>query len=576
MIKKILFIFSIYYLPILGLSSLIVKLAYDKQYSNLDTLQKKDLYYKKKLVKELLNPIIANVFYWSNYNFSENDFDPKMNGGLGKEFGDFLIGMSNYSQFRLIDNMGQEVFRLNRSEKGNVLREAILQDKSYSKYFQNTNQLKKGQIYLSPLNLNVENNILEIPYSPTIRGSAPIFDSENKRLGIVIINFNAQKLLEILKNDDDYSFTLIDNKGNYLATKDKKKDFSHIIPNQEKSNFASMHPKVWNILKKETDTSFVKDKDLWVKIQFNFKVELANLPVFQYKNSDIETSNNWLLINQIPYELIQKKLNKLLFAVLVFNILVIIFLFCFVLLRLKSKKAKKEYLRELKSINKKLEIRNYQLKGYNNMVAHNLRAPATSISALISILVSSTTYDEAKVLFPKLTTVTSNINLLVDDLFTYVEILNNDKPKIERLDLNEIVNSVLNIHKDTLLSNSIHVTQEFVEWNEVQFSRDYLKIVLQNLISNAIKYRNLKNNSYIYIRSSFKNNKKIITIKDNGLGINLNRYNHEIFKFHKRFHKGVSGRGMGLFITKTILESLGARIEVESKINEGTIFTIIF
>ena len=221
MLKKLFLRFCKYYLPILVLSILAAAWIFSRNNDKLITLQQKELANKKQLVTELIKPMIANLYYWEQYHFSKTDFNPESNAHLEKEIGDFVIGMDSYSQFRLIDLEGQEVFRLNRERDGKVVKSPTLQDKSDRNYYLETRDLGKNQIYLSPLNLNLENGVLEVPYQPMIRGVSPILDGNGTKLGIVVINFSASKLLDMLKRENQYPFMLLDRAGNYLASNDK-------------------------------------------------------------------------------------------------------------------------------------------------------------------------------------------------------------------------------------------------------------------------------------------------------------------------------------------------------------------
>jgi len=70
--------------------------------------------------------------------------------------------------------------------------------------------------------------------------------------------------------------------------------------------------------------------------------------------------------------------------------------------------------------------------------------------------------------------------------------------------------------------------------------------------------------------------KCVLEIKDNGLGIDLEKHGRKLFGMYKTFHKNKNSRGIGLFITKNQIESMGGNIEVESKTNIGTTFKIFF
>ncbi|NNG09403.1 MAG: sensor histidine kinase, partial [Arenibacter sp.] len=554
------------------------------------TLQQKELTNKKQLVTELIKPMIANLYYWEQYQFSKDDFNPESNAHLEKEIGDFVIGMDSYSQFRLINLDGMEVFRLNREGNGNVVKSSSLQDKGDRDYFLETRDLEKNQIYLSPLNLNRENGVLEVPYKPMIRGVAPILDSSGAKLGVVVINFSAGKLLDMLKRENHYPFVLLDRQGNYLASNNSDKEFAHLIPDAKNTTFSEENPALWDSLNQEESTFLYHDGDLWIKSELDFKKELSQIPIFQYQLADIRTNNHWLLLNHIESKLLNVDLKKEIYILLLINVLGIFTLLYLALIETKAEIHKRRYLESLETVNRelkmkknslenthnKLALRNAQLLEYNNIVAHNLRAPTTSVSALVSMLVETKDYEEAKSYFPKLKSVTQAINTLVDDLLVYVRILNDDKVETENIALEPLVKATLNLYMETLDGETIDVKTDYSGWQEIRFSRIYLQSVLQNLISNAIKYRDMGKKPSISIKTQIENRQKVLVFTDNGVGMDLKRHGTDIFKLYKRLHRNLSGKGMGLFLVKTQLESLGASIEVSSELGQGTTFKITF
>lgn len=580
------------------MSVLAVFWLYKMEHEKLIALQQDELSNKKQLIVELLKPMIANLYYWEQYGFSESDFDPDKNSHLDKKIGDFVIGMDSYNQFRLINLSGKEVYRLNRQDDGKIVKSIALQDKAIRDYYKVTTDLQKNQIYLSPLNLNQENGVLELPYKPMIRGVAPIFDALGNKLGIVVINFSAERFLDLLKKDNQYSFMLLDRFGNYLVSKDGKKEFAHLIPNSRNITFYEEHPDLADSLNRKETTSLFQNGDLWIKTELDFKTELAQTPLFQHKFADIKTNNKWVLLKYLDSHTLNARLKSEIFSIFLINLLAIAVIFCLSYLEAKSDTSKKKYMQALEEINKeleskstelenknnalaaiqnKLELRNAQLLEYNNIVAHNLRAPTTSVSALVSMLKEAKDYEEAKSYFPKLQKVTHAINTLVDDLLIYVRILNDDDQiNMEIIALEALIEAALDLYIGTLDKETIEVKKDFTAWYEVKFSKIYLQSVIQNLISNAIKYRDPNKKSFIFIHTLWEDNKKVLVVEDNGVGVDLNRYGSDIFKLYKRFHRGLSGKGMGLFLVKTQLESLNANIEVSSELGKGTTFKIIF
>jgi signal transduction histidine kinase len=131
------------------------------------------------------------------------------------------------------------------------------------------------------------------------------------------------------------------------------------------------------------------------------------------------------------------------------------------------------------------------------------------------------------------------------------------------------------------LSNSIdkhrvRILSDFSEVDEIYSLRIYMYSIFYNLIGNSIKYGKPNVPPLIEIKSRKENGKIILTFKDNGLGIDMKTNGDKIFGLYRRFHSHVEGKGMGLFMVKTQVESLGGRITVASEVNKGTEFTLVF
>ena len=94
------------------------------------------------------------------------------------------------------------------------------------------------------------------------------------------------------------------------------------------------------------------------------------------------------------------------------------------------------------------------------------------------------------------------------------------------------------------------------------------------MVSNAIKYRDPIRKPIIQLTSYKEDDFVTITIKDNGLGIDMELFRDKLFTLYKRFHTHVEGKGMGLYLIKTQVESMGGKIEVASEVDKGTTFKV--
>lgn len=94
------------------------------------------------------------------------------------------------------------------------------------------------------------------------------------------------------------------------------------------------------------------------------------------------------------------------------------------------------------------------------------------------------------------------------------------------------------------------------------------------MITNAIKYRSEERSGYLKIHANVEESMISISFEDNGLGIDLKKHGDKLFGMYKTFHNHDDSRGVGLFITKNQIESMGGKIDVESEVNVGTTFII--
>jgi signal transduction histidine kinase len=115
---------------------------------------------------------------------------------------------------------------------------------------------------------------------------------------------------------------------------------------------------------------------------------------------------------------------------------------------------------------------------------------------------------------------------------------------------------------------------DFSESPEINYIPAYLESIFQNLLTNSIKYRQ-QNHAPLIKCYTFQMNGHIYMIfEDNGVGIDLERHGDKVFGMYKTFHKNADAKGIGLFITRSQVESLGGTIKIESTVNVGTKFTL--
>ncbi|UOK42004.1 MULTISPECIES: sensor histidine kinase [Flavobacterium] len=219
---------------------------------------------------------------------------------------------------------------------------------------------------------------------------------------------------------------------------------------------------------------------------------------------------------------------------------------------------------------------NKRLLNFSHIVSHNLRSHTSNIQSLINLIEMSDNEDEKKELLVLLKSVSEALNETMDNLNEVVSIQTNITPVIEELNLNKFINRTLEVLRNQIIKNEAEIENNITDDQTVKFNPAYLESVLLNFLSNAIRYKHPKRNPSIELNSYLEDNYRVVEIKDNGIGIDLDKNGNKLFGMYKTFTNNPESRGIGLFITKNQVDALKGKIKVESKLNEGTTFKIYF
>lgn len=243
------------------------------------------------------------------------------------------------------------------------------------------------------------------------------------------------------------------------------------------------------------------------------------------------------------------------------------------------KKSEEELLmskRNLEVAAYELEEQNRQLDEFAHIISHNLRSPVNNIKALLSFINEGSSMSEYQLIFEKIKNVASNISETMNELLETIRIKKN--VEIERVELRfkDILDKVIQSLEGDLIESGATVTYNFNNAPIIYYSKAYLESILQNLLSNAIKYRSNERIPEIFVSTEIVPTGIELRVKDNGLGIDLHKFGNKLFGLHKTFHENKEARGVGLFLTKTQIETLGGSITAESEVNKGTTFIIKF
>lgn len=220
--------------------------------------------------------------------------------------------------------------------------------------------------------------------------------------------------------------------------------------------------------------------------------------------------------------------------------------------------------------------RNKNLEQFSYIVSHNLRAPIANIIGLSDLLMLNDCNDEEKEMLDGIQGSITKLDGVISDLNNALQVKNPVNENKTTVVLSQLLSDIKQSINNLLQAEDVSIIANFTEVDELLTLKSYLYSIFFNLISNSIKYRQPGIEPVISITSHKRKNSIELVFQDNGLGIDLVRNADSIFGLYKRFHNHTEGKGMGLYMAKTQVEALGGTINIESEVNKGTTFKIVF
>ncbi|GGH21905.1 PAS domain-containing sensor histidine kinase [Mucilaginibacter phyllosphaerae] len=238
---------------------------------------------------------------------------------------------------------------------------------------------------------------------------------------------------------------------------------------------------------------------------------------------------------------------------------------------------KKKLEADRNSLITKLTSINNDLKQLTYTTSHDLRSPVNNLLTVFTLLDTSKIQDTETLEF---------IGILKDaadslkyTLNSYVDVLSEKNGlivKTEEIHLNDCLNSVAHSLSALIQSSHTTINADFNDLPNITFNRTYLESIFLNLITNAIKYARPGVAPIITIQSAIVNAAKQITFIDEGSGFDMEKVKHKVFGLNQKFHNYSDSKGIGLYLVYNHITSMGGQISLDSKPNQGAVFTITF
>jgi PAS domain S-box-containing protein len=230
----------------------------------------------------------------------------------------------------------------------------------------------------------------------------------------------------------------------------------------------------------------------------------------------------------------------------------------------------------LKNKNGELEKINQLHENLLYIVAHDLRNPIGNMHLILELMDGIRNDAEKENFIGKLKEMVNRQENIVLGLVELLEVQSPEKVNPKDIELEELVKDIILENEAVLSDCGAKVNFNFNPAPILNHIPSFVTSILKNLINNAIKYRKEAEKLVLNISSMDKDEYLVISLNDNGIGIDLEKHKKNLFQPFKRFTRQSEGTGMGLYLIKNLIEKNGGFIEVESQLGVGTTFNCYF
>lgn len=233
-----------------GVFFLISYYQYQERINIIKQEEKNTILLAKEIIINEFNTVFSDLKYLANHQLLQQYLLNDLNKGfLEKDFLNFSINKKKYNQIRYINNLGYEVIRINYiNNAGFITTDENLQNKSHRYYYKKTQTLEPGQIYVSPFDLNIENQRIDTPYIPVIRISTKVFDANTVEKGILVLNYLGNNLINRLRELDskvNSRLFLINNDGYFIIGRNSEEEWGFMFKEKKHITFNNIYPEVF-------------------------------------------------------------------------------------------------------------------------------------------------------------------------------------------------------------------------------------------------------------------------------------------------------------------------------------------
>ncbi len=484
-----------------------------------------------------------------------------------------------YDQIRFIDETGMERVRVNFDNgRPFIVPETELQSKVQRYYFTDAIRLARGNVYISPFDLNIEHDQIEQPQKPMIRLATPVFDRTGHKRGIVILNYLGARLITRLKELAPHpadNLMLLNAEGYWLMSPLPKDEWGFMFDTRRDRKFGQEFPAAWKRISEGETGQFYDRGGLFTFVTVH---PFAHGEKRMQQAGADQGDYQWKIVSYLPQDLLTSRIGKSMkmFASLQATFLVVLGIVCAVWARgsVRRQQDRLEIMRlnqDLLHRTADLENSNHELEAFAYSVSHDLRAPLRHINSFSAILQEDhleQLNDEGRNCLERISNASRNMGKLIDSL---LELARVSRVEINRepVDLGEMGSTIIREYGTVEPERRVQFTTagKLTAHADPQLAR----LILQNLLGNAWKYTSTNDTATIAFGVETINGEPTFFVRDNGVGFDM-QYADKLFRPFHRLHRQeeFEGTGIGLATVQRIVHRHGGKIWAKGEVGRGT------
>jgi len=449
-------------------------------------------------------------------------------------------------QLRYIDKEGMEIIRVDQKGLASGKYELIdtLQDKSKRDYFKLASKQPPNKVWFSALDLNIEYGKVEVPFNPTLRAVLPL-EKEGRFAGMIIINLYMESFLNDFMNMPTYQGMLIDSKGNIL------------VHSKKSYNWSAYRAEPFSL------TKVIDPSAAELIVSHN---EFKNDRYYARK-LDLPTHSALYLVLENNPQTVNVAISRHMNVIVITAVLIIVLTWVLSIIIGGMIGNIQNQTQRIKSL-------------FFASMSHELRTPLSAVSGLIDLALKHT---REKIVIDYLSIAHDSSKILLHIINDILDFSKNEigtfTLNTKAFDLKHLINDIKKMFHDNFVWQSVefsieidHDVPDIVVGDSTRLTQ-----ILNNIVGNALKFTDKgKVTLRLKLRESTAQSITVeFSISDTGVGMDT-RTLEEIFTPFYQSDSFMTGRyggsGLGLVISKQLIEIMGGQIWVESTPRKGSTF----